>query len=116
MKEESKSRVAEGVQDGVSRSRSRPASVLTVDAAGAVAERDQEDVVWHELMNAQRTRKILSGALSGIERLDGGWVVARFSGTEPLLRVFCEMDTMDKAAQAAACMERFLGLTGRNIE
>lgn len=47
---------------------------------------------------------------------DGGWVVARFSGTEPLLRVFCEMDTMDKAAQAAACMERFLGLTGRNIE
>ena len=47
---------------------------------------------------------------------DGGWVVARFSGTEPLLRVFCEMDTMDRAAQVAACMERFLGLEGRNIE
>ena len=76
MKEESKSRVAVGAQDGVSRSRSRPASILTVDAAGAVAERDQEDVVWHELMNAQRTRKILSGPLSGIERLEGGWVVA----------------------------------------
>ena len=45
-----------------------------------------------------------------------GWVVARFSGTEPLLRVFCEMDTTERAAKAAACMEQFLGLEGRNIE
>ena len=47
---------------------------------------------------------------------DGGWVVARFSGTEPLLRVFCEMDTTGHAAGVAAKMEAFLGLTGRNIE
>lgn len=47
---------------------------------------------------------------------DGGWVVARFSGTEPLLRVFCEMDTMETAVRTAVCMEKFLGLTGRNIE
>ena len=47
---------------------------------------------------------------------NGGWVVTRFSGTEPLLRVFCEMDTMERAAAAAACMEQFLGLEGRNIE
>ena len=47
---------------------------------------------------------------------DGGWVVSRFSGTEPLLRVFCEMDTVERAAETAACMERFLGLEGRNIE
>ena len=46
----------------------------------------------------------------------GGWVLARFSGTEPLLRVFCERDAMDKAAETAACMERFLGLAGRNME
>ena len=46
----------------------------------------------------------------------GGWVVARFSGTEPLLRVFCEMDAMETAARVAACMEKFLDLTGRNIE
>ena len=32
--------------------------------------------MWHELPTAQRTRKILWGNLSGIERLDGGWVVA----------------------------------------
>ena len=43
-------------------------------------------------------------------------MVARFSGTEPLLRVFCEMDDMGRAADAAARMEEFLGLAGRNIE
>lgn len=47
---------------------------------------------------------------------NGGWMICRFSGTEPLLRVFCEMSTTDRAAQMAACMERFLDLEGRNIE
>lgn len=28
----------------------------------------------------------------------GGWVVIRFSGTEPLLRIFCEMPTRSDAA------------------
>ena len=28
---------------------------------------------------------------------NGGWVVIRFSGTEPLLRVFCEMPTAQEA-------------------
>lgn len=28
---------------------------------------------------------------------DGGWLIARFSGTEPLLRVFCEMATEEEA-------------------
>ena len=46
----------------------------------------------------------------------GGWVVSRFSGTEPLLRVFCEMDTEPHAAEIAWQMEAFLGLEGRNIE
>lgn len=46
----------------------------------------------------------------------GGWVVSRFSGTEPLLRVFCEMDTARRAAEIACCMEAFLDLEGRNID
>ena len=46
----------------------------------------------------------------------GGWVLARFSGTEPLLRVFCEMDTAERAGEMAARMERFLGLDSRNLE
>ena len=47
---------------------------------------------------------------------DGGWVVCRFSGTEPLLRVFCEMDNAGRAGEMAGRMEAFLGLEGRNIE
>jgi len=46
----------------------------------------------------------------------GGWGVSRFSDTEPLLGVFCEMDTREKAASIAAAMESFLGLDGRKIE
>ena len=46
----------------------------------------------------------------------GGWVVSRFSGTEPLLRVFCEMDSESRAAETARRMEVFLGLVGRNNE
>ena len=71
--------------------------------------------------------KLLPDFGSGIEKVSyadgckvyfkgGGWVVARFSGTEPLLRVFCEMDTVETAIRTAMFMEDFLGLTGRNIE
>lgn len=28
---------------------------------------------------------------------NGGWIIARFSGTEPLLRIFCEMDDSETA-------------------
>ncbi|WP_418885915.1 S1 RNA-binding domain-containing protein [Enterocloster bolteae] len=51
--------------------------ILTVDTDGQFRPlREQEDVNWHELTNAFRTRKILSGMLGGIEKLEGGWVVA----------------------------------------
>lgn len=40
----------------------------------------------------------------------GGWIVGRFSGTEPLLRIFCEMDTLARAQAATRTLERFLGL------
>ncbi len=41
---------------------------------------------------------------------NGGWVVARFSGTEPLLRIFCEMPNRQLAAQTAATLRQFLGV------
>ena len=51
--------------------------ILTVDTDGQPRPlRGQEDVNWHELTNAFRTRKILSGMLGGIEKLESGWVVA----------------------------------------
>ena len=41
---------------------------------------------------------------------NGGWVIARFSGTEPLLRLFCEMPSRSEAIQVCGIYERFLAL------
>lgn len=41
---------------------------------------------------------------------NGGWVIARFSGTEPLLRIFCEMPTMESAQDICEIYESFLDL------
>lgn len=41
---------------------------------------------------------------------NGGWVIARFSGTEPLLRIFCEMPEHEMAKQVCSIYEEFLGL------
>lgn len=76
MKEENQSRQAGEVQERAKRSAIRSMGVLTVDASGNASIRDAEDEAWHELVNAYRTRKILAASLSGIERLEGGWVVA----------------------------------------
>ncbi|MEG0754421.1 MAG: phosphoglucomutase/phosphomannomutase family protein, partial [Angelakisella sp.] len=41
---------------------------------------------------------------------NGGWLSARFSGTEPLMRIFCEMGNMHDAQETAYVMEKFLEL------
>ena len=41
---------------------------------------------------------------------NGGWVIARFSGTEPLLRIFCEMPEAGQAKEISALYEDFLDL------
>lgn len=41
---------------------------------------------------------------------NGGWVIARFSGTEPLLRIFCEMPKAWQAVKVCGVYEEFLGL------
>ena len=41
---------------------------------------------------------------------EDGWIIARFSGTEPLLRIFCEMPTRERAERACAEFGKFLGL------
>lgn len=76
MKNENENKTAKEVQDNGKTPIMRQLGILTVDASGAAGRLNQEDLVWHELVGAQRTKKILSGVLSGIERLDSGWVVA----------------------------------------
>ena len=49
------------------------APVLTLESRGEVeTESAREDVIWHEIHNAYRTRKILTGQLGGIEQTDSG--------------------------------------------
>lgn len=42
---------------------------------------------------------------------NGGWVSIRFSGTEPLLRVFAEMDTQEQAEEICEICRQFLGIS-----
>ena len=39
-----------------------------------------------------------------------GWIIARFSGTEPVLRIFCEMPSPEDARDLCGIFEKFLGL------
>ncbi len=51
-----------------------PDSILTNDVDAHVESfQEKEDARWHSILNAHRTRKILSGTLSGIETLESGW-------------------------------------------
>ncbi|BES64739.1 phosphoglucomutase/phosphomannomutase family protein [Gottschalkiaceae bacterium SANA] len=43
---------------------------------------------------------------------NGGWIVARFSGTEPLLRIFAEMKSKELADQAAEIFMKHFGIEG----
>lgn len=56
--------------------RDRP-SILTVEVGDEVeTEESREDIIWHEIHNAYRTRRILTGQLSGVEQLDNGKTIA----------------------------------------
>ena len=43
-------------------------------------------------------------------RLDAGWVAARFSGTEPLLRIYCEADTAASVTRLLDATQAHLGV------
>ena len=54
-----------------------PSSILTLSADAEVeTPESREDTIWHELQNAYRTRKILTGTLGGIEKMEGGTTIA----------------------------------------
>lgn len=55
----------------------RQASILTIRNRDEVeTEEDREDIIWHEIHNAYRTRRILTGRLGGMEQLDNRKTVA----------------------------------------
>lgn len=51
--------------------------ILTLEAGGDVeTEENAADTAWHEIHNAYRTRRILTGMLGGIEQMDNGKTIA----------------------------------------
>ena len=67
-------------------SKPRPAAeapVLTIEARSEIeTEQERDDIIWHEIHNAYRTRRILTGQLGGIEQTDSGKtiVIADYKG------------------------------------
>lgn len=53
------------------------ATILTLDS-DAVLETTQSkaDLIWHEIQNAYRTKRILTGMLGGIEKTETGSLIA----------------------------------------
>ena len=52
-------------------------SILTIEAGGdVVTDENLADIAWHEIHNAYRTRRILTGYLGGLERTDSGKTIA----------------------------------------
>lgn len=59
------------------RPRRTEAPVLTIESRSEVeTEESREDAIWHEIHNAYRTRKILTGQLGGVEQTDTGNTIA----------------------------------------
>lgn len=52
-------------------------SILTIEAHGdVVTDAALADIAWHEIHNAYRTHRILTGYLGGLERTDAGKTIA----------------------------------------
>lgn len=62
---------------GAAKKRTPTPSVLTIESRAEVETPDErEEVIWHEIHNAYRTRKILTGTLGGIEQTENGKTLA----------------------------------------
>ncbi|MEG2231913.1 MAG: phosphoglucomutase/phosphomannomutase family protein [Lachnospiraceae bacterium] len=78
---------------------------------------EKKDKIYHILMEEKGLPE-LPFEIERVSYLDGskvyfkngGWVVGRFSGTEPLLRIFCEMPNAKDAATVSDIYEQYLGL------
>ena len=70
---ETKTTITEEVKNEIPRAVTQN-SILTIEVDASIeSTQEKEEAKWHQLLNAQRTRKILTGPLSGIEKLESGW-------------------------------------------
>lgn len=78
---------------------------------------ERKEEIFHMLME-EKLLPELDVPMRDVSYLDGckvyfengGWIIARFSGTEPLLRIFCEMPDEKQAKAMCEKFETFLEL------
>ena len=70
-----------------------------------------------ERLSGEPLTELAGMAVRGMDEIDGrrwmldaGWVAARFSGTEPLLRIYCEADTTANVTRLLDAMQAHLGV------
>ena len=67
--------------------------VLTIDANGAYeTEEDKAELLWHELQNAYRSKRILSGVLSGVEETNSGSIAVVYYKGQRMIIPVSEME------------------------
>ncbi|MBP3720996.1 MAG: phosphoglucomutase/phosphomannomutase family protein, partial [Clostridia bacterium] len=82
----------------------------------ALTEEDRERI--HQLLMVEKKLPDFNRSISRVSYedgckvyFDGGpWVIARFSGTEPRIRVFSEAENAEEAARLADLMQAFIGI------
>ena len=67
--------------------------VLTIDANGAYeTEEDKAELLWHELQNVCRSKRILSGVLSGVEETSSGSIAVVYYKGQRMIIPVSEME------------------------
>ena len=81
----------------------------------ALTPQRREDI--HRLLMVEKRLPNFGLPMTRVNYMDGckvyfedGWIIARFSGTEPRVRVFAERDTLAHARQLVNIMADFVGL------
>ena len=86
--------------------------VLTiVNGDDVETDESKEDAIWHEIHNAYRTRKIMTGQLGGIEQLDNGKtiVIVDYKGFRiiiPLKEMMINLGRMPSGQEYVEFMQR----------
>ncbi len=87
---------------------------IHMEEKGYQFSQERKDEIYHVLME-EKLLPSMNYPIKNVSYLDGckvyfengGWIIARFSGTEPLLRIFCEMpEEKDAVISSAKCRNK----------
>ena len=101
--------------------RRQNAPILTVEVGDDVeTEESREDIIWHEIHNAYRTRRILTGTIGGIEQMENGKTIVTvdykgFRILIPLKEMMILLEDTKTRRQYAEMMLRQVKLLGNML-